>query len=205
LTTSKNGSNNVGWLALAGVIGLILAIGKCSGPTKTAQSFSSPSLANQVEAMAPVNAPVEPLAPAAVKLGASHLRAALSAEGMSGAMIYSQNCYDALTRDFSWSKLDKCGAVDMLSVRAVSSLDAEGLAAEITYFEPEAAAGRYLAAATKAGQDTAAADSRLEGLQRLAERAPLPVKKAVSKPTDEETPTTDDEDIEVDGNEAVDV
>lgn len=33
-------------------------------------------------------------------------------------MIYSQNCYDSLSRVFDWGKLDQCGGFDMLAVRA---------------------------------------------------------------------------------------
>lgn len=205
MAAANSASSNIGCLVLAGIVGLILAIGKCSAPTETTQSFSSPSLANQVEAMAPVSAPVQPLAPPAVKLGGVHLKAALNAEGVSGAMIYSQNCYDALTHDFTWSKLDRCGAVDLLSVRAASSLDAEGLGAEVTYFESEAAAGRYLAAATKAGQDAAAADARLEELRRLTDRAILPVRKPVVTPAIEETPAVEDDEAGPAENEAADV
>ncbi|WP_163364485.1 hypothetical protein, partial [Escherichia coli] len=79
-------------------------------------------------------------------------------------MIYSQNCYDALSRAFNWAKLDLCGGFDMLAVKAADGVDTAGLNTEIEYFGSEAAAGRYLALATKAGEAAEDADKRLEAL-----------------------------------------
>jgi len=80
-------------------------------------------------------------------------------------MIYSQNCYDSLTREFTWAKLDRCGAFDLLSVRSLDA-EADTPTSESSYFASEAAAGRYLAAATKAGEKPENADVRLEDLQK---------------------------------------
>ena len=101
-------------------------------------------------------------------------------------MIYSQNCYDALGRAFSWAKPDLCGGVDMLAVNAADAADTEGLSTEVEYFGSEAAAGRYLAVAIKAGEEAGEADKRLDALQR---RTATPAPSA--KPTSEETPEPD--------------
>jgi hypothetical protein len=165
--------------ALAVVIGvivlLILAVGRCSGnrsdgnSASTAYNTANADMSNAIAAQTPP--PVEPLNAASVTRGTAHLRTAVTAEGLSGAMIYSQNCYDALTRAFTWAKLDTCGAFDMLAVRSIATAETAGLIYEPGYFESEAAAQRYLAAATGAGQPAAEADARLSQLQARVARA----------------------------------
>ncbi|WP_156022183.1 hypothetical protein [Sphingomonas sp. UNC305MFCol5.2] len=169
---------DTGCIVVVGVIGLVAMVAMCSAPKedKTAQSFASPSLTNQIETMAtPTPAPVAPLSAASIQMASRHLAAVARTEGLSGAMVYSQNCYDALTRAFSWRKLDQCGGFDMLAAGTIETADTEGLDAEVAYFEPEAAAGRYLAVAIKAGDEASDADERLEALKRrsaaLARRA----------------------------------
>ncbi len=171
MVNAKSNSASNGCIAVLAVLGLLLAIGMCSSSkNKTAQSFASPSLSNQIETMAPpASAPIAPLDVASLHKGRQHLSVVFQAEGLSGAMIYSQNCYDALSRAFSWSKLDVCGGFDMLAVKAADSTNTDGLTAEVEYFGSEAAAGRYLAVATKAGEAAEDADKRLEALQRRTE------------------------------------
>ncbi|MDV3455837.1 hypothetical protein RZN05_02485 [Sphingomonas sp. HF-S4] len=194
---AKTGAS--GWVAAAIVLGLLFAIGMCSSRStdKTAQSFASPTLTNQIETMpVPAPAPIAALSLASVRKGRQHLTMVLGAEGLSGAMIYSQNCYDALSRNFSWVRLDLCGGFDMLAVAAVDTAATEGLTGEVAYFGSEAAAGRYLALATKAGQEAGEADLRLEALQARA-RAVAP------KPTP--SPSLDlDEELAPEGEPAVD-
>lgn len=167
-----------GWVTAALVLGLLFAIGMCSSRSTNnpTQSFASPTLTNQIETMpAPSPAPIDALSLASVRKGQRHLTMVLRAEGLSGAMIYSQNCYDALSRDFSWVRLDLCGGFDMLAVAAVETTATEGLSGEVAYFGSEAAAGRYLALATKAGQEAGEADLRLEALRaRVRGLAPKP-------------------------------
>lgn len=103
---------------------------------------------------------------ASVSRGVAHMRLASGAEGFSGAMIYSQNCYDALGRQFSWAQLDRCGAFDVIAARSIDAAEPADLTTENDYFQSEAVAGRYLAAATGAGQEAGAADTRLADLQR---------------------------------------
>jgi hypothetical protein len=147
---------------------LIILANQCSsGSADTAARDSGLMDANISAAVEAQDTPqvVEPLSAAGVARGASHLRLAFAAEGLPGAMIYSQNCYDALSRKFDWLKLDSCGAFDALAVRAITDLDVTGLQREPAYFESEAAAGRYLAAATGAGQEPSEADQRLMDVQ----------------------------------------
>src|SRR3546814_14982263 len=94
---------------------------------------------------------------------------AVDAEGLSGAMIYSENCYDALSHKFDWSRLDTCGAFDQAAVHAADTTDLTGLSKEASYFQSEVAAGRYLAAAPAAGAEAGAADPRLAALTAEAE------------------------------------
>jgi hypothetical protein len=166
-----------------GVILLIVAIGQCSTTTPSlntsdALNQSATDMGNAIAAQTP--SPVEPLSPASVTRGVAHLRLAFSAENFSGAMIYSQNCYDALTRQFTWAKLDQCGASDTLAVRSLLEADPTGLDNETAYFQSETAAGRYLAAATSAGEPAGEADTRLSALQarvahlRAVARRPAP-------------------------------
>jgi len=109
--------------------------------------------------------PLQPFSRKAAKIGIRHFRLAYRLEGATGAMIYSRNCYDALERHFSWAKLDICGAFDMAAAGIVGGDEGES-SGEASYFDSEAAAGRYLASATKAGEQASEADQRLALLQR---------------------------------------
>jgi hypothetical protein len=181
------------WLVIGGVVGFVLLVSYCSGdsgPSNVAEimNTSNAEMGNAIAAQEP--SPVEPLNAAGIRQGVAHLRLAFSAEGFSGAMIYSQNCFDALTRDFSWSKLDQCGAADMLVSRSIDSVDATERAGEAAYFESEAAAGRYLAAATGAGEPAAQADTRLNDLQ--AKVAGMRALVAVASPDSEASPKVEE-------------
>jgi hypothetical protein len=102
-----------------------------------------------------------------VKIGLRHFASSKEAGGVQGMMIYSQNCHEALGREFTWAKLDRCGAFDQ---RASLEL-ADEIGAEATYFEQETVAGRYLAAAVKAGEPAEQADLRLASLQARINKA----------------------------------
>ncbi|HWT31301.1 MAG TPA: hypothetical protein VN240_09790 [Propylenella sp.] len=180
--TPQAASNNSGGVALAVIVGLVLLVGAASQCSSSGEDSNSLTMADMnavdtnistaVGAQTP--APVEPLNGESISRGASHLRLATGAEGFAGAMVYSQNCYDALTRQFSWTRLDTCGAFDLLTVRSATDSDLAGFDNEAVWFESEAAAGRYLAAATGAGQPAAEADERLAQLQaRIAQLRPV--------------------------------
>jgi len=185
-------SDGCGVAAILGIlIVVILAFARCGSSTgntsyPTANELNA-NMSNAIAAQSPP--PPEPLSAASITRGTGHLRLAVTAEGFSGAMIYSQNCYDALGRAFTWAKLDVCGAFDMLAVRSITDADTGGLANESDYFQSEAAAGRYLAAATGAGEPAPEADQRLSQLQtrtarmRTVGRAPL----STAEPTEVNT------------------
>jgi hypothetical protein len=64
-------------------------------------------------------------------------------------MIYSQNCFASVQREFSWAKLDQCGAFDSLVELGASG---EGLiGAEGNYFTKTAMQERLVAAARRSG------------------------------------------------------
>jgi hypothetical protein len=171
-------SSNAGciWLAVAAIAVACFAIGKCSSPDtgKTASNASVPvneaqqAIGNAIAAQQP--APVVPLSKASVSHGIAYLRLASGAEGLAGEMIYSQNCYDALSRHFSWAKLDVCGAFDADAAQSLGDSDATGYEKETAWFQSETAAGRYLKAATAAGEDADEADTRLSDLQAVVSR-----------------------------------
>jgi hypothetical protein len=99
-----------GWWIVLGIIGLLALISMCSSDDETKQSFASQSLSEQIQAMpSPTATTIASLDAPSVRKAKRHLDAVIGAEGLSGAMIYSQNCYDALSRAFSWAKLDQCG------------------------------------------------------------------------------------------------
>jgi len=152
---------------------LVGAVSRCSGGTSVADNNdlmneANDEMGNAIAAQIPD--PPTALAQSSIRRGASHFETVFAAENFSGAMVYSQNCYDSLTHQFSWSKLDQCGAFDSLAVLA---LDASATAVpnvEQDYFASETAAGRYLAAATGARLADGEADTRLAEIQSRVER-----------------------------------
>lgn len=186
--TSPKKDDSPGGCALAFgavvVIALLISIGKCSpGSGSNSSSLvsynqSADDLGNAVSAQK--SPPEQPLSFASIKRGVGHYRLVFGAEGLSGAMIYSQNCYDALAREFSWQKLDQCGAADMMAVRTLADDDGTSPEKETSYFADETAAGRYISAATGAGEEPGEVDTRLSALQtRVAKIAAKAAPKAV--------------------------
>lgn len=175
----RSGNAAGGW-GLVALVVIVVVIGKCASsgggsPATETSSLMESNITAGVAAQAPPA--VKPLDASSVRRGAAHFRLAYRAEGLSGAMIYSQNCYDALTHKFGWGKLDSCGAFDLQAVRAIEEAEPADVDQELTYFQSETAAGRYLAAATGGGEDAAEADQRLSDLQSRTAKAPLPVSK----------------------------
>jgi hypothetical protein len=170
--------DNTGWtiaICIAAVLAILIAVGKSTTPQAATAEASSPnvateSLANSISAQD--KPAVQPLSRPAILRGIAHSKLAMNVEGLAGAMIYSQNCYDALSRDFSWGKLDICGSFDMMTIRAVSDDVQTGLQKETAWFEDETAAGRYIGAATAAGEAADEIDTRLSDLQARVARAP---------------------------------
>jgi hypothetical protein len=139
--------------------------------------FGVASLSNQIEAIEP-RAKVEPLAPHQIKRGLRHLRLVFAAEGLPGAMIYSQNCYDYVSQAFTWGALDRCGGFDLQAVTLAQQSSDADLNSELEFFGPETAAARYLAIAVKGGESAESADLRLEALQKQVSDAGAPVANA---------------------------
>ncbi|MEG3169192.1 hypothetical protein U1737_13445 [Sphingomonas sp. LB3N6] len=202
--SSKTSKTGVGWLiAIVGGLFLIGNISKCSSRTSTASAADvaisdSPikTLNSAVAAQTPP--PIEALNAAGASIGFANMRKAVSAEGLSGAMIYSQNCYDALSRAFSWRRLDVCGAAYLKAIASVPEDDITAMSREIAYFQSEVAAARYLGAVTGAGASAAEADERIAAMQaRLPAAKPaeavevIPIDPDVTSP-DLETPANAD-------------
>jgi len=187
---SDNGALVVGLVVLCL---LAWAIGQCSGsasePREAGSEAAAEAIASGVASQVPQ--PVLAVDRASVKLAIKRLALAARSEGVSGEMIYSQNCYDALTRQFSWAKLDACGAFDHAAVQAFGDAAVVASGPEADWFESEALAGRYLKAAIAAGEDPGKADVRLSDLQAMvrsyavvAPQATAPVAQASAQDTD---------------------
>jgi hypothetical protein len=108
----------------------------------------------------------------AVNRGASQLKIVASLDLPGSRQIFSQNCYDALSKTFDWHQLDRCGGFDALAVRWVETRAiSEG---ELEYFQSEAAATRFLSAATANGLVAGEADMRWADLEALVRKVALP-------------------------------
>ncbi|MFZ5746921.1 MAG: hypothetical protein ACOY45_04600 [Pseudomonadota bacterium] len=166
-TKASNGSGCIVAVVAILMLGIILAsLGRCSLPADNkTKAFGVAELGNQIAAI-DTPPPVKPLDARAAALGATHFKQVFAAEGLSGAMVYSQNCYDSVSRKFIWAKLDQCGAFDVAAAKAALLDTTPGLEGEQEYFGSEAGATRYLTTATKAGEDASEADLRLEALQK---------------------------------------
>lgn len=201
-------SNNNGCLALGAVGLLIFVIAKCASSDGGTGSTPSPT-SNTQQAIETVvqeqqTSPVQPLNRRAVARGLANVKLA-AVESSAGEMIYSQNCYDALAHAFSWSKLDNCGAFDA-EVSSLQGDDASGAeGSEVSWFQSEAAAGRFLKAAVAAGESADEADQRWSAIQKRADARPPAI--ATSQPLT--TVATTDENVrqpmtDADVNETVD-
>ncbi|MBB3348389.1 hypothetical protein [Sphingomonas sp. BK069] len=97
-------------------------------------------------------------------------------------MIYSRNCYASLERRFAWNDLDRCGGFD---ASAAGLLDDATISDEAaTWFESETAAGRYLAAAIKAGSAPADADVRWSKVGETLPAKKVEAETAESEPSE---------------------
>ena len=178
--SSPSKSNSGGCLAVVLIIGFLVLVAQCSsknGSSSTSTENVAMTDMNSEGATAPEAAPspptggVQPLDGRAADTAIAQEKTAAAAEGLSGAMIYSQNCYDALGRAFTWSKLDTCGAFDAMAAARLTDDEAISHDKEASHFDGETAAGRYLAAATGAGEEPAEADERWAKLQARAKAA----------------------------------
>lgn len=201
---ANSGGDNNGCLLLLLCGAVIFVIGKCTSGTgsDSASKYNlagdaAPVDANAVADAPPAPPPLQPLDALSAKAGFRHFRLSDGAEGSAGALIYSRNCYEALKRSFSWSRLDTCGAFDVAASSTVGE-DAAATVEQSEYFEREAAAGRYLAAATGAGEPADDADRRLLALQRLLPPTPAPVEAAAEDMVSEGEADAGDPDADLD-------
>ncbi|WP_146037350.1 hypothetical protein [Novosphingobium guangzhouense] len=180
-STSNPKGGLSGWVIVAVVGAALFVIAQCSGTPKSDQQVAAASFTSEtskaIASVAP--AAVEPLEMTSVRAAAKDFKAVYGAQQLPGAMIFSQNCFEGLAHEFSWSRLDECGAFDAI---AVGRLDAEAdtTSSEYTYFDQEIAAGRYLAAVSSAGESADNSDLRLEDLHaKVAVAAPAPTPAAM--------------------------
>lgn len=172
-SANSNSDVQVGCMVFAAIGFVVFLVSQCSSDTASTASTDAASAAPQAIATAIATQslpPVEVLNRVSVRKGAADLKKA-AREGLAGEMIYSQNCYDALSRHFTWSKLDTCGAFDAVASLSLEDDALEGTEKETAWLQSEAAAGRYLKAAISAGEGADEADQRLEALQARAAKA----------------------------------
>lgn len=158
-------SKSLPWLI--GGCGVLVLIGMVSGGSGPDEALpTEPVAAFSPAAVAP--APMLPSIDASdVHRADQHAELAIGAEGASGAMVYSVNCWAAVSRSFSLAALDRCGAFDALAGRV--HMDPLELPAEADWFQAAEANHRYSIAATTGGIDTTAAAERYGRVLELAE------------------------------------
>lgn len=126
---------------------------------------------NLVEAEQPT--PPTPLDPSAVSRGHEQMKQVARLGLTDTSRIFSQNCYEALAKQFDWHQLDRCGSFDTLARRWTEG----NLAAsdqELGWFQSESAAGRYLTAATAHGLPPGEADVRWAAIEIVSSKQSLP-------------------------------
>lgn len=175
-TTSRDSSRGLAWtIGIIGTLVVLVNVSKCSSTsprTPAEVAASDPAIKTLTSAVAAQTPPaVQPLSSPAVREGLAEMGKAFASEGLSGSMIYSQNCYDALSHAFSWRLLDTCGTADLKGVASVPEDEVSGMEKEIAYFQSEVAAARYLGATTGAGASAEDADTRLGEIQQRLPQA----------------------------------
>ena len=173
--SQQTGGSGLGWIAGLIIAGILL-LGMC-GKNETASSDDNLVTADSgslvVNEAAPTAEPPAPLDMSAVKRGNGQWRIVAKTQLADSSEIYSRNCYEALGRAFDWHQLDRCGGFDALAARWVDEIESS-TEAELSYFQSETTASRYLAAATSHGLPPDQADVRWAKLQAAAKAAKLP-------------------------------
>lgn len=163
---ASSGSNGCAWLlGLGCLLALIVTVSGRGGSDRTIvpKPFVDPTPVAAGSAPAPP-APVEA---ANIRRANRHAELAVGAEGASGAMVYSVNCWASVERLFSPASLDRCGAFDALARRV--SMNPLQFAPEAAWFDPEATAERFRAAAVAGGMDASLAGDRYALVMELAD------------------------------------
>ena len=165
------GIGSVVWVANLG------STNNAASSASTPQSIDSNSTLESTEATL-TPAPPLPLDPSAARRGYGQFQMIAAAHVPGGSEIFSQNCYDALGKPFDWHQLDRCGAYDALAARWTEENDSVAGNDDLTYFQSEVAATRFLKAAASGGLPADQADIRWATLQSMALKARLVEKAA---------------------------
>lgn len=165
--SEQDGGKTVGWI-IAGVIGVgVVASVVGSGNDRPA---ADPVTSTDFETSADnLLAPTQPEPPlpldkSAVKRGQTQLKLVAGLDLSGAAKIFSQNCYDAVSRKFDWHQLDRCGGFDATAGRWTED-HLTVTTDETNWFQSESAAARYLNAATSNGLSPSEADIRWEAIE----------------------------------------
>jgi hypothetical protein len=167
LQPSNKSGSWLGWSAVGAIV--VMAIFGSSGTTPSTQTLTSNTDQNAAPS---TEVPTQPelQLPAvdtpSVARAARHLKLALDAEGFSGAMIYSENCFSSLASHFAWGKLDQCEAFDVLTQIAMSQSDERG--PEATYFDKDAVEARFTTIGSQHHGETGSMRSHLSELTEAA-------------------------------------
>ncbi|MFL6546495.1 MAG: hypothetical protein ACJ8LM_15135 [Candidatus Udaeobacter sp.] len=195
LKPGKQNGSQFGCLA-AGILGvgfLLWAVGQKDAGTSALNSASAydGNLSTTAEATASPQPPA-PLDVRAARRAFGQFRMVAAAHVPGSSEIFSQNCYEGLTKPISWYELDRCGAYDALAVRWVQENDSTAGNDDLTYFQSETAATRYLQEATRGGLLADQADTRWATLQSMALKTTL-VRQAAAPVEATPPPMNDDE------------
>ena len=196
----ENGCGAIGY-GLLSLVGLVLVVSFCSkqerGRDASDATGNYEQAADNLEASVQPGEPL-PLDASAVNRGAGQLKIVASLDLPGSRQIFSQNCYDALSKTFDWHQLDRCGGFDALAVRWIETNTAsEG---EAEYFQSEAAATRFLSAATANGLVGGEADVRWANLEASVRKVVLPRPPAVANGDSDTDVAMDGETSEGDGD-----
>jgi hypothetical protein len=191
MSDSPQPVNSNGFGLFVGAVVLFGIIYQCSSskPTPSPTQSSTAPTATTPSIEYPKVSPLDTLS---MRVASSHYRAVFAAAGLPGAVVYSQNCYAAVASAFSWAKLDRCGAFDMMSAEALLQAAQDPSGNATTYFDSETAAARYMAVASKAGDTPDDVDVRVSAFQTHAKAALIVKKKPLKKIIPEPPKDTDD-------------
>ena len=187
MTTPRRDRSAAFGYGLLGLIVFLFIVGSsCSKQdTETNASAASENLqetADILDSAAEAGEPV-PLDASALRRGAAQLRSVASLDLAGSRQIFSRNCYDSLAMKFDWHQLDRCGGFDSMAVRWADQ-GADLSDDELAYFQSEAAATRFLAAAIANGMAAGDADLRWANLDSAARKLALPTQVIAASDTD---------------------
>lgn len=205
---SPQSDNSFKWILAAIVgIGFLVWVVSLGGTNTDAVSTGTPQTTDAKPALESSQAALTPAQPmpldrSAAQRGYRQFQVIAAAHVPGGSEIFSQNCYEALGKPFDWHQLDRCGAYDALAVRWTEENDNVAGNDDLTYFQSETAATRYLQAATSGGLPADVADTRWAALQNMALKARLSEEAASSEAATKDTDQDANEVAPADGSDA---